>query len=272
MSNLNPLQSKLLQMLIFFHDFCMDNDLTYYALGGTVIGALRHGGFIPWDDDIDIGMPRKDYIKLCQLLNGKKMEEKYVLETVYSSEEHIFPYAKLYDTTTTLIENTKYMIKRGIYLDVFPLDGIGSSQEEGLSNYRAINWRLTLLELKRIKINSERNLLKNILLFGVQSIPEMIISAHRLSKKIDQLCQKYTISETMWGGNLVGAWHGKEIMPTYIFGKPCMQRFEGVNILCPEKSEEYLERQYGDWKKLPSEDKRVSHHDYYVDLSRGYME
>lgn len=272
MGNLNPLQSKLLQMFSAFHDFCMNNNLTYYALGGTVIGALRHSGFIPWDDDIDVGMPREDYIKLCQLLDGKKMGNIYVLENVYTTEEHIFPYAKLYDTTTTLVENTRYSIKRGIYLDIFPLDGIGPSKEKGMSNYRAINWRLTLLEAKRIKIKSDRKLLKNALLFAIQSVPEMIISAHGLSKKIDQLCQKYTIKESMWGGNLVGAWHAKEIMPTYIFGKPSLQSFEGINILCPEKSEEYLERQYGEWKKLPPEDKRMSHHDYYLDLSKGYME
>ena len=76
---MNDLQESLLKMLHWFHDYCIEHDLTYYVLGGTLLGAVRHHGFIPWDDDVDIGMPRDDYERLMELLSSQ--EGNYLLET-----------------------------------------------------------------------------------------------------------------------------------------------------------------------------------------------
>src|SRR5690554_3313505 len=96
---LSEIQSKLLQMLKWFDGFCRENNLKYYAVGGTLLGAVRHQGFIPWDDDIDVAMPREDYRELEKLMSGKKIGF-YVLETQNSLErDFCYPYTKLYDTT-----------------------------------------------------------------------------------------------------------------------------------------------------------------------------
>ena len=79
---LTGLQQSLLDMLKWFHGFCVDHELKYYLLYGTMLGAARHQGFIPWDDDVDVGMPRKDYERLCSILGDKK-DSHYMLETPY---------------------------------------------------------------------------------------------------------------------------------------------------------------------------------------------
>ena len=120
-------QRKLLTALQWFHHFCSEHNLRYYAVGGTCLGAVRHKGFIPWDDDIDVGMPRKDYKKFLELTSAIQDNELYKVEYLPSKHGFTYPYCKLYDIGTTLIENSRYKIKRGIYIDVFPLDGIGLS-------------------------------------------------------------------------------------------------------------------------------------------------
>ena len=110
---LSLLQQKLLDILKWFHLFCEENNLKYYAIGGTMLGVVRHKGFIPWDDDIDVGMPREDYNKFIELTKNKQFD-KYVVESIYDNNKDFFyPMVKIYDTTTTLIENTRY--KRTLY-------------------------------------------------------------------------------------------------------------------------------------------------------------
>ena len=115
------LKETLIAMMQWFHQFCIDNDIRYYVVDGTMLGAARHQGFIPWDDDIDVGVPRRDYEKLASILN-EKTEGRYVLETPDSpAKEFIYTYSKLYDTTTTLVEHARKDIRRGVFIDIFPL-------------------------------------------------------------------------------------------------------------------------------------------------------
>lgn len=140
---MNELQKKLVDILSWFHNLCNNNNLNYYAIGGTALGAIRHGGFIPWDDDIDVGMPRTDYEKFIKIAN--KYSKKYAIEYPGINKDFLYPYAKIYDTQTTLIENKRYKIKRGIYIDVFPLDGIGNTKKESLKNFKKIDILINML-------------------------------------------------------------------------------------------------------------------------------
>ena len=93
-SKLTPLQQELLNMLKWFDGFCRDNNLQYFAVGGTLLGAVRHNGFIPWDDDIDVAMPRPDYDRLAELM-GSKIFDHYILETQKSKKaDYCYPYYK----------------------------------------------------------------------------------------------------------------------------------------------------------------------------------
>ena len=137
MEHLNELQVKLLDMLKWFHEFCVANNLTYYLSCGTMLGAARDQGIIPWDNDVDVMMPREDLKKLEVLMAEQK--GRYVLETPASpAKDYCYTWPKLFDTETTVIENTKYKTKRGIFIDVFPLDGIGNDEEDAKAHWKKI--------------------------------------------------------------------------------------------------------------------------------------
>ena len=264
------LKQKLLDMMRWFHGFCEENHLRYYVLVGTMLGAVRHQGFIPWDDDIDVGMPRADYEKLAQLM-GCELHGKYLLETPDTpAKEYYYAFSKIYDTETTLIENTKAKIKRGIYLDIFPLDGIGETLEDAKNNFKKVQRLDNLLMLKVAGFRKGRKLYKNV---GVALFRLVPLSAKKLLRMLCAECRKRDFYEYMYGGNLVGAWGIKEILPQDVMGKPTLYKFENLMVYGAEKPDEYLTGLYGDWRKLPPVEKRVTHHDYvFCDLNKGYLE
>lgn len=268
---LTPLQSRLLEMLKWFDEFCRENKLRYYSVGGTLLGSVRHGGFIPWDDDVDIAMPREDYNKLAMLM-GEKIFGHYVLETQNSKrEDYCYPYCKLYDVNTTLIENYRNPLIRGIFLDIFPLDGVGMNKETGLSWYKKINRRYSFYLTRVVAIRESRGKFKNFIIRVSQMIPQIFINNAKLRKELDMLCQKYSFSNSEWGGNLLGNWGMKEIVPLKMFGNPTPYQFEDMLLCGPEDFDGYLSCIYGDWRKLPPIEKQVSHHDFLkLDLEKGY--
>lgn len=269
---MTDLQKKLLDILKWFDAFCEENDLSYYLIGGTMLGAVRHSGFIPWDDDIDVGMPRKDYMKLQELLKDTK--GKYILETPNSeNDDYYYPICKIYDTSTTLIEKKRKNVKRGLFIDVFPLDGLGNTKEESIKNYAKINRKYDKLLLAVAGIRKGRSFIKNTAVAFAMVFGKLFLNHKKLLKDIDKLCMQYDFDSYLWGGNLLGAWRFKEIIPTELFGKPTNILFEGIEVSGVEKPDEYLSYIYGDWRKLPPIEKQVSHHDFVcLDLEKSYLE
>ncbi len=268
---LSDLQIALLPMLDWFHNFCVKNHLRYYAIGGTMLGVARHQGFIPWDDDIDIGMPRNDYEKFMGLCGDKQFDCYYVESINTEKTDFYYGYGKIYDTRTTLVENTRYKIKRGIYLDIFPLDGAGNSKEEAEKIYKPIKKKIDLLGAKSFAIRKQRKLYKNIAIFMGRLIPEWIVNSKQLMIDIDNECKKYDYDESAFMANFMGNWGMREILPVRVMGTPRLYSFEGIEVFGVEKPDEYLSMVYGDWRKLPPVEKQVTHHDYlYLDLNSGY--
>jgi len=275
MDNTYTLQLKahLLDMLRWFHTLCVDNNLRYYALGGTMLGAVRHGGFIPWDDDVDVGMPRSDYERLESIVKQVK-QDRYILETPRSTAKDFnYCFTKLYDANTTLVENTRYRIKRGLYIDIFPLDGMGNNLSESKKHFAKINRRFSFFLARTTGIRKGRSPLKNAAVILSQAIPDFCLNDKKLLASVERVSREKDFDQCVYGGNPYGAWRYKEIMPTAVMGIPTLYKFEDMKIYGAERPDEYLTNLYGDWRKLPPMDKRVSHHDYLeMDLHRSYLE
>ncbi len=266
---LNLLQQKLLEMLAWLTKYIDDNNLRYYIIGGTMLGAVRHEGFIPWDDDIDIAMPRNDYEKLIKLL--KCPIDHYVMESPKGdAEDYKYSYAKFYDLNTSMTELARKNVKRGVYIDIFPLDGIGNSLEEAYNNYRRIDRANMLLAMKSCTYRKGRKWWKNFAVFLGGLLP---INSKRLAQKMDQLCSEHAFDDCKYVGSLASTYRSHEIMDKGWYGKPTPYKFEGLTVYGPEKYEEYLTQLYNDWRRLPPEEERHSNHNFIdIDLNKPYFD
>lgn len=124
--DIRPLQLRILKILLAVDKVCKEHGLRYYIMAGTMLGAVRHKGFIPWDDDLDIGMPRADY-DLLMSHSKEWLPQPYEAVCAENDPNYPLPFAKIQDADTTLIERMHLKYLGGIYLDVFPLDGVPQS-------------------------------------------------------------------------------------------------------------------------------------------------
>ncbi len=267
---MTELQKKLLPMLSFFHEYCKRNNLRYYVIGGTALGAERHKGFIPWDDDIDVGMPRPDYERLKRIC---KDENGYRFEFPGDTKDFCYPFAKLYDTNTTLVENKRYKVRRGIFLDIFPLDGLGNDMEGGgVKYFRKVRKKINLFLARSCGLRKGRKFYKNLSVLLLRCIPERILGRKKLMAEIDALSKRYAFDESKYVVNFVGAWGEKEIAKREFFGTPTERAFEDVAVMGGERIDEYLTTLYGDWRTPPPPEKQISHHDFvFLDLEKPYQ-
>jgi lipopolysaccharide cholinephosphotransferase len=255
----------------WFDQFCRVHNLRYYLIGGTMLGAVRHKGFIPWDDDIDIGMPRCDYERFF-LLTLRIDDCKYVVESFRNEKpDFMYPYIKIYDTSTTLIENNRYKTTRGIYIDLFPLDGIGNTEAESRKNFSKIYWKNNMLYAQMCALSPRRSFYKNAAIIIARCIPSLICSGRKLLERIDNECRSRGYEEYDYIGNLLGNWRYREVMRKSIFGVPVEYKFEGCTVYGVENFDMYLSTVYGNYLELPPLEKRKTHHDYlHIELNKPY--
>ncbi len=269
---MNEIQKNLLNILKWFDEFCDENGLSYYVTGGTALGAKRHKGFIPWDDDIDVGMPRPDYEKLCELM--KDRQGKYVLEPPCSeNKDYLYLNAKIYDTETTAIEKVRTKCKRGLFLDIFPVDGIGNDLEEAKKTFKKFYYKNMFIATRTSVVRKERKWWKNASIILSRAIPECIVNTKKLVCKFDEevACKDFDSSK------YIAAYVGVHDAEQEIYNKNIIfpireYEFEGLRVKGPNNIDSFLSQLYGDWKKLPPEDKRNSGHDFiYIDLNKAYL-
>ena len=188
---MNELQNKLLGALEYFHNFCAEHDLQYYVIAGTMLGAVRHEGFIPWDDDVDVAMPRPEYEKLRSLIHtvdsGKyRFEFPDEVKSKYPALN-----AKLYDTETTFIEKKRSPVKKGVYIDIFPLDGVGDDLEKAKEEYKHFYKYLGVYTAISAPFLKRYGLIKNVGVLAGRIISPLFVKDKKLIKKIDLICQKH---------------------------------------------------------------------------------
>lgn len=260
---------KQIELDIFKHfiDICDKLSLKYYVLGGTMLGAARHSGFIPWDDDIDVGMLRKDYevfIKEAQ----KYLPEYYFLQTHETDPEYPLCFAKIRDSRTTYIEtnlNNKN-INHGVFFDIFPLDYYPDS-----SFAQRIFESKMILYNRRIR-ESYPNYQSSA---GIKSkisaiITRIICKDYKIAvKKKVKLMKSVKSSSRL--ANICSPWGEKEIVPVEWFGDGVAHKFEGLDVILPTEYQKWLTKVYGNYMQLPPEEKRKTHHyTDVIDLDNSY--
>ena len=248
----------LIDMLQQIHDFCCDHKLQYSLAYGTLLGCIRHHGFIPWDDDIDLLMPRKDFDVFAKVFNSYSDTLKLVcLET--SSDYNLIA-AKVINTETLLIEDVKNPFELGVYIDIFILDYLSDSTAQSAKTIKKLNRMRREYFLKTVKVRKGRSLYKNIVL-GIAHTVLKPISTRSILKKMNQIARDASKTESSKCGVLSSFVYGeREIMQSEWYQRYELGLFEGRQFYIPSSYNEILSKLYGDYMTPPPKELQVTHH------------
>lgn len=236
--------------------FCRKNDIQYSLAYGTLIGAIRHKGYIPWDDDIDIWMPRKEYNKFKELYKSRRFK------LIDSYNGCLLPYGKVYDSNTVLIENVNYSFSKGIFVDVFPLDYLPCDPDKALKVKKEAGVFFRLLRIKEIRFTKSRKWWKNGFLFLLKSLNLPFSYKFCLCKLNSiMLKTKKDGSKAYFDYN---DFRKSFDIPFEDFKNLKETRFESGDFFIIPSFHYVLTQIYGDFMKLPPVENRKSTHVYKV--------
>ena len=247
-TNLDEMREIELGIMKDVHAFCVKHHIRYYLSHGTLIGAIRHNGFIPWDDDIDIFMPRNDYSRFCKLFTDS--ENEFHLKLVNHRTKPYFGRAmsKVIDTRTVLTETDfRGDDPIGVFVDIWPLDGVPNST---ILRYLYFKICKFINGLIYTKIGLNANKIKKIML--------VIISSRILVSVLDKIIQVCDYEKCKEITCMVDPYNA--IMDKEIFSKSKLHKFEDSYFYVPENYHKLLSLLYGDYMKLPPKEKRIPHH------------
>lgn len=250
-----------LDILSTFHEYCVKNGLKYSLGYGTLLGAIRHNGFIPWDDDIDVIMPREDFNKFVDSYSS----DRYEILTCKNNKKHYLPWGKFCDKTTLKIEQLPKQIgyQTGFNIDIFPFDTVNSFDE-----YKKLKEKEYPL-LKKLTFSfSSENQTKTFKGFVKRLVKGYYAKrANKYANKVDD----YFISNVKLNSDIyfyvrneVFSYvktHDYFFNPTF-FDNLIEQKFENRVFLISSEYDDFLKKAYGDYKKLPPEKERVTHHSF----------
>lgn len=264
---LKELQEKEVEMFKILIDVCERMNIRYYLIGGTLLGAVRHKGFIPWDDDIDIGMMRPDFEKFTHEAQ-KLFPDNYFVQTYETDPGYSRNFAKLRNSNTTFIEsnNKKSSFNQGIYIDIFPLD----YYPESAFSAKWLNLRKDFYMAKISEAFDLGNLQEGIAKRWSRKIIRRIVPSVQLAlKKRDAVFKSVKNSKLI--ANYEGNWGMKEVVPAEWFGNGIELEFEGMKVRGVKNYDAYLRHVYGNYMELPPVEKRVTHHEtHIIDLHQSY--
>lgn len=251
---IDELKEIQLNILKYFAEICEQNDIRYWLEFGTLIGAVRHKGYIPWDDDVDVGMLREDFEKLSAVFN--KDSSNYKFYSYDSDPTFPFAYGKIIDENTILIEPG---VESSVYIDIFIFDNAPAQAAKLKKIYDKRDKYRRLDRITKGVANTGKNPLKKVFAAVVRYKYRKKPQNYFIGK-ISENSKTYQHIQTGYVGNFLG-WK-RIIAPVEILQNFILMEFEGCQFKAPAEYDKWLRLYYGDYMQLPPEDQRVSHHEF----------
>lgn len=265
---MDGVQRKVRELLRCFVEICEQRQIPYFLVCGSALGAVKYQGFIPWDDDVDVGLLRPDYERFLREAPAL-LPEHYFLQNYRTDPAFPQPYSKLRDSNTTFLEKNKahLPINHGIYIDIFPIDGYPAEEKD----QRTLEWRKRVLSWQwGCALEEQRSLVSKIhcTFFRLIGCPKR---TDRLLARYEKVISAWPVEEAqIWCNH--GNWQGKlEYADKTQYGSGTRAEFEGIPVRIPEQYDVYLTQKYGDWRAdLPQEQKKSRHPSLVCDPDRPY--
>ena len=260
-----------LELLETIHVFCMNYGIKYYLMWGTLLGAVRHKGFIPWDDDVDIIMFRDDYDRFCRTFNS---EYAKIVECK-SCDDYYLPIGKVIDTRTVLLENVKAPIELGVYIDIFVLDALSDSEKRNNIARRKLLLLRDLLMLNIVPSSTKRKGIRKII-YSILKPLSYVLNMNTISRRMDDIAKSINVNIETAKRFAPLLTPDPNATKNFVFSKSlfepsAMLEFENKKFCAPGKYVDILKMRYGDFMKFPPIEEQVSHHEYKQYLKSEFI-
>lgn len=256
---LEELKQIQLDILEVIDNFCVQNGIRYSLACGSMLGAIRHKGYIPWDDDIDIYIPRDDYKRFIQIFPEELGHIK--VASLEREPKWNRAYAQAYDSRTIMNEYAHTPLKVGVYIDIYPIDNVPDSDDAWLRYNKIRRFLIRIQEIKYIPIHWNRTIQKNLVLI-IGKIMLLPFSSRIIAKSINHFAQRY---------NGMGYGRSFECVQGMLQKRPFQSslmtdfiriQFENQHFTIMKDYDAYLTNAYGNYMKLPPKEKQISHHQF----------
>lgn len=250
-------------------------DLKYFLVCGSALGAAKYQGFIPWDDDIDMALPRGDYNKFVEYAKEELPEHLFLQN--YTTEKY-FPLfgSKVRNKNTTYVErpHKKIPMNQGVFIDVFPLDGCpddGNDIKQFEKTRKKLQRRTVVyVDYPRFSWSNIKGIRTNIVWILNRTF-RLYDDTSKYVRELNELFMRYPCDKGQYWRNYGNSTSVSDISPKWHFGEGAWAMFEGLKVRIPENYDAYLTQKYGDWRADLPEEQKAGHHYYEImDLERPY--
>lgn len=279
--DLKRLQNTQLEIYKEIDRICKKYNIEYFGTWGTALGAIRHKGFIPWDDDIDISMKWNEFKRFEEVCKNE-LNEKFFLQNTETDEYYWNPYTKVRLNNTTSMDKSLSHMKchYGICMDIFPITPIPNSklckmkQKVLVNIYKGLCYIPYILYISSSDNSNKGKIINSLLTNNMKNFLRRKLIGNKtlniFKEYLTREINKYDFNKCNYCGEILTGPYERRVYKTEIFKESILMDFENIYIPIPKDYDEYLSYIYGDYMKLPSESERCGHGDTIVDFENSY--